>query len=135
MKILVDIDVILDVLLDRDPWASESAQLMAAAERSDIEGFVAGHTVTTVYYLTRKARSREAADQAVIDLLRIVTVVPVEAADFHQALALDFSDFEDAVQAACALKISADYVATRNTADFRGLSIASQPPGAILPLL
>lgn len=135
MKVLVDIDVILDVLLQRDPWASESAQLLAAAERADMAGFVAGHTVTTVYYLTRKARGREAADQAVIDLLRIAEVVPVEATDFHQALTLGFRDFEDAVQAACALKISADYVATRNIADFRRLSIPSQAPGAILALL
>ncbi len=135
MKLLVDIDVILDVLLERDPWSSEAARLLAAAERGELMVFLAGHTVTTVYYLTRKARGRKAADQAVIDLLRITQVVPVEASDFHQALTLGLNDFEDAVQAACAMKISADYIATRNSTDFSRQSIPSQAPGAILALL
>jgi predicted nucleic acid-binding protein len=135
VKVLIDIDVILDVLLERDPWASEAAQLLAAAEKGQIVGFIAGHTPSTVYYLTRKARGRQAADHAMMDLLRIARVVPVETADFHRALTLGFDDFEDAVQGACALKIAADYVATRNTSDFDSLPIPSQPPGGILAQL
>jgi hypothetical protein len=39
-----------------------------------------------------------------------------------QAFAMDWSDFEDALQAACAVKIEADYLLTR---DHRGSSMAA----------
>jgi hypothetical protein len=44
-------------------------------------------------------------------------------------------DFEDAVQAACALKVGADYIITRNEKDFQGLPIGARSPGSILPLI
>ncbi len=58
--------------------------------------------------------------------------MPVEKADFHQALVLDTRDFEDAVQAACAMKIGADALVTRNEKDFRNLPITVVPPIAVL---
>jgi hypothetical protein len=47
-----------------------------------VEGYVAGHTITNVHYVVAKAKDRRVAAMAVTDLLRIVLVVPVEAADF-----------------------------------------------------
>lgn len=135
MKLLLDINIVLDVLLRREPWAEEAARLLSAAERGQVEAFVAGHSITTAHYIIARVRGREAAATAVTDLLRILAVVPVEAADFHQALALNTADFEDAVQAACALKIGAEFLVTRNDRDFREIPIPIVPPGAILARL
>jgi hypothetical protein len=77
-------------------------------------------------------KSRGVADAAVGKLLRIFTVLTAENADLHQALALGFPDFEDAVQAACAVKANADWIVTRNPKDFRKSPIACEPPGAVL---
>ncbi len=63
-------------------------------------------------------------------LLRIFTVVAAENAVLHQALALGFPDFEDAVQTACAVKVNADFIVTRNTRDFKKSPIPCEPPGA-----
>lgn len=135
MKLLIDINIVLDVLLDRAPWAEEAARLLVAIERGRASGFVAAHTITTAHYVVARAQDRKAAATAVVDLLRILEVVPVEGADFQQAMVLGFNDFEDAVQAACALKIGADAVVTRNGKDFRGLTIPVRPPGAVLAML
>ena len=62
-------------------------------------------------------------------------MVPVEKQDFHRALALPLSDFEDAVQVAAAFRIDAEYLVTRNEQDFRGASIPTATPGTILSLL
>lgn len=68
-------------------------------------------------------------------LLIDIDVVPVEERDFHRALALDTPDFEDAVQAACALKIGVDHLVTRNLQDFDGPPIDAVSPGMALAAL
>jgi len=135
MKLLLDINVLLDILLQRDPWAESAAQLLTNIERGNASGFVAGHTLTTVHYVVSRARDRHSAATAITDLLRLLEVVPIEKVDFNQALVLPIDDFEDAVQAAAALKIGVDYVVTRDERGFRRLSIPSVSPGAILSLL
>ncbi|HEX8209392.1 MAG TPA: PIN domain-containing protein [Longimicrobium sp.] len=135
MKLLLDINVLLDLFLERKPWDVEAALLLSAVENGHAEAYVAGHTITTVHYIVAKAKDRRVAAIAVTDLLRIVRVVPVEAPDFHQALVLGLGDFEDAVQVSAGLKIGADFVVTRNEKDFRGGPPAPRSPGEILALM
>jgi predicted nucleic acid-binding protein len=132
VKILVDINVVLDVVLARREWLMESARLMDAAEKGVINGYVAGHTVTTVYYLVQRAGSRTTAGKAVRDLLRVFDVVAVERQDLIEAVASKITDFEDAVQAVCAAKIGAEAIATRDVKGFRTAAVPAQTPGAIL---
>ncbi len=135
MKLLLDINVVLDVMLARQPWAGEAAALLSAVESGRAECHVAGHTVTTIHSIVARAKGRQVAATAVTDLLRIVRVVPLADADFQQALVLGLGDFEDAVQAAAALRIGADYLITRNAKDFQGLPIQLRTPGEVLALL
>jgi predicted nucleic acid-binding protein len=135
MKLLLDINVLLDVLLQRDPWAEVAARLLTRIERGEAEGFVAGHTLTTIHYVVSRAGDRQLAAAAVTDLLRFMEVIPVENVDFSQALVLPMEDFDDAVQAAAALKIGVDYIVTRDEKGLGGLSIPSVNSGEILSLL
>ncbi|MEX2374311.1 MAG: PIN domain-containing protein [Dehalococcoidia bacterium] len=135
MRLLLDMNVLLDVVLERDPWARSAAELLAALEKNQAQGFVAGHTLPTVYYVVAKSQDRETAITAMHDLLRLLDVVPVEKQDFYRALSLPLNDFEDAVQAAAAFRIDADYMVTRNEPDFQGASIATATPSTILSLL
>ena len=133
MRLLVDINVVLDVVLERAPWVTEGALLVSAIQQGRAEGYLAGHTIPTIHYIVRENRKdRAVADAAVGKLLRIFTVVAAENAELHQALALGFTDFEDAVQTACAVKVNADWIVTRNTRDFKKSPIACEPPGAVL---
>ena len=118
MKVLIDINILLDVVLERDPWHPAAARLLSAVDEGHIVGFVASHTVPTIHYIVEKARDRATAVSVISDLLRVVEVVPVEKDDLHRALVLPLDDFEDAVQLAAALKIDAEYIVTRNEKDF-----------------
>lgn len=135
MKLLLDINIVLDVALQRTPWNADGVRLFAEIENGRIAGYIAGHTITTVHYVVTKAIGKQAAALVVSDLLRMFEIVPAEKADFHQAVALGLRDFEDAVQAACALKVGADYIATRNEKDFQGLPIPARNASSILALL
>jgi predicted nucleic acid-binding protein len=135
MRLLLDINILLDVVLEREPWAEPAAGLLSKIERGEVTGFVAGHTITTIHYVVSQTRDRQAAAEAVSDMLRFLEVVPVEKADFSQALILPTADFEDAVQAAAALKVGVDYIVTRDEKGFGGLSIPPMNSGEVLSLL
>lgn len=126
--LLFDTNVILDVVLARDPWSDDAAALLDASARGDIVGLVAGHTLTTVHYLVERARDRRTATTAVNDPLQVVTVVPLDSADFHRAPSLGLREFEDAVQVAACLRAGAHFLITRNARDFRGTSVAVRSP-------
>lgn len=102
---------------------------------NEAQGFVAGHTLPTIYHVVAKAQGRAAASGAMHDLLRVLEVVPVEKKDFYRALSLPMDDFEDAVQAAAALRIDAQYLVTRNERDFRGTSMSTATPATVLSIL
>lgn len=135
MNLLVDINVVLDFLLRRQPWDKDAARLLAEIELGHARGYLAGHTVTTVHYVAEKALGRQGAITSVSDLLRIFDIVSADKADFQQALALGLRDFEDAVQAVCGMKVAADFIVTRNVKDFSGLPIPTMPASSVLALL
>jgi predicted nucleic acid-binding protein len=135
VKLLLDINVLLDVLLDRDPWSAAASRLLSAIEQKKVDGFVAVHTLPTIYYVVGRSRDRKTAVGAVSVLLGILDVAPVERSDFQQALAWEMRDFEDAVQAAAALRLEADYLVTRNARDFRAVPVRTADPPTVLALL
>jgi len=118
MKLLIDINVLLDLFLQREPWGGDAARLLNAIEAGLGTGYVAGHTITTAYYVVTRARGKPFAAAMVSDLLRLVEVVPAGKADFQHALGLGFEDYEDAVQTVCALSADADAIVTRDPGDF-----------------
>jgi len=135
LGLLVDTNVLLDIILDRMPWASDAALVLDTISRGSARGFVAAHAVTTVYYVVEKEAGRAAANTAVADLLQLVSVVAIGAAELQRALAMRLGDFEDAVQAAACLSAGADYLVTRNAKDFKGAPVLTRKPGEVLASL
>lgn len=117
--ILVDINVILEVLQKREPFFETSAQILALIETGKVKGFVASHSITTLFYLIKKDRSTPEARAIVTNLLQFIKIAAVDQNTIEQALNLDYTDFEDAVQMITALQCKADYLITRNIKDFR----------------
>ena len=135
MKLLLDINVLMDFLQHRGAFAVPAARVFGAVEMRRATGYVAGHTITTAYYLLRRGTPAPVAESAILTLLRVLEVVPVEREDLMRALALGWMDFEDAVQSICASKAGADYIVTRDLHDFRGSGVPARDPASVLPLL
>ncbi len=123
MKVLVDTNVVLDVLLDRQPFAKSAARIFAFVEESKIEGFLCATTVTTVDYLLGQALAPAKARQALRQLLHLFEIAPVNRPVLEQALQSRISDFEDAVLEQSARLVGADAIATRNVRDFEKSSV------------
>lgn len=134
-RVLVDINVVLDVLADREPFAEASARVLGEVETGNVDGCLAAHTVTTLHFLLARYLGKARTRRVVTDLLNLVEVVPVDEDRLRHALAADWADFEDAVQAACAEKAEADYLVTRNRADFRKSAVKAVTPAELLAVL
>ncbi len=127
-RVLLDVNVVLDVLLDRAPFSSAASSVWAAVERGEAEGFLSAHAVTTLHYLNAKAVGGRAARETTDALLSVFDVAGVDGAVLAAALALGFSDFEDGVTAAAARRAKCDALVTRNPRDFRGAPVRVLSP-------
>lgn len=134
-RVLLDIDVVLDVLANRKPWADDAAAVLQRVESRAINGLVAAHTVTTLHLLLAKHLSKARTRRVLTDLLHLVQVVAVDEDRIRHALGLGWPDFEDAVQAACAEHAQADYLITRDKSGFRRSAVKILTPAELLALL
>lgn len=133
-RILFDVNVVLDVLLDRKPHVEASAAAWAAVETGTAQGLLAAHAVTTVHHLIRKESGAAKAKVLLSAILRVFDVAAVDSAVIEEALRLSCSDFEDAVTAAAAQHAHCDYIVTRDPKGFRGSPVRSLTPEAVVPL-
>lgn len=127
-RVLVDLNVILDVLLDRAPHADAAASLWAAVEAGEGEGLLAAPVVTTLHYLATRSGGREFGNRCVADVLSVFSVAPVDAAVLAEALVMEWDDFEDAVCAAAARSAGCDMIATRDPRGFKKSSCPALAP-------
>jgi predicted nucleic acid-binding protein len=128
IRALFDANVLLDVLLDRKPHADSSAAAWAAVESGQIQGMMAGHSVTTIYYLIRREFAHGPALRAMGQLLRLFAVAAVDQSVITAAIHVDANDFEDAVTAAAAQAAGCELLVTRDPKGFRGSHIRVVAP-------
>ena len=119
LKVIIDLNVVLDVLQEREPFYETSVSLLAAVETGKVEGYLAAHSVTTLFYLIQKSKSSADARAMITNLLQFLQVAPVDQSTIEQSLNLDYRDFEDAVQMITAIQCKADYLITRNIKDYK----------------
>jgi predicted nucleic acid-binding protein len=112
-----------------------SAGVLASAETGLIEGYVAAHTLTTLFYLIAKDQSPETARVSLTELLQFLAVAAVDQDTIEQALTLPYNDFEDAVQMTSAVQVGVKYLVTRDVWDYKAGPLAVLQPAELLALL
>ncbi len=130
MRLLIDINVLLDVPLQR-PGAPASAQVLAQCGRQH-EAWLAWHSLATLSYLIERQESRVAGRELLAGLLVWADVVPTTRADALAALQFEMPDLEDALQATAAVACKAQFILTRNERDFKKSPVPAINPEAFL---
>lgn len=126
MRLLLDINVILDVIFER-PGEAASSDLIATCSQQN-QAWLAWHSVATLSYLIERQQNAKAARLAITELLTWAKVATTGHSDALQALHRTMADSEDALQASAAMACGANYIITRNVRDF-----AVSPVPAITP--
>lgn len=135
MIVLTDTDVVLDLLLDREPFSTQAAVLFGLIEQGKIQGLVAATTVTTIHYLAGRAKNKAMANQAIGWLLQLMDVAQVNRHILEAALESGFTDFEDSVVHEAGRAAGADCIVTRNLKDYKKAQIPVYSPTEFLKAL
>ena len=135
MRVLLDTNILLDVLLRRIPWEAESTAIFQASEESRLTSAVTSLSVANMYYVARRHSGREKAIEAVRQSLKVCEILSVERDTLHGALALPGKDFEDNIQIVAAVEAAVNALVTRNAADFTACPLPVWTPQELLAKL
>ena len=135
-RVLVDTNVAYTYLSGRDdPYATEAVKIMELCSTGEIVGFLAFHSVSTIWYLGRKLKD-EKRRSILLELCELLTVTGASHQRVVEAiLNADFRDFEDCLQDQCAREAGCDYIVTANTKDYANSKIPALTPDAFLRTL
>ncbi len=132
MKVLIDANVVLDVLLNRAPWVADSRQVWDANHRRIIQGYVVATTVTNLFYVARKLVGLPLAMRGILECLAAFEVIPVDGEVLLEATTELGHDYEDNVLIRCAVASGMDLIVTRNVSDFLHSPVTALVPGDLL---
>lgn len=115
MRVLIDTNIILDFLLEREPFLKDTESLFQAISSGQIVGYVTATTLTDIFYIARRhTQDFTRARETVEIVLAIMEVCPVNRAVLETALTFGMPDFEDAVQVASGVTQRLDAIVTRD---------------------
>ena len=135
MKVLIDTNVILDILLQRQPWYTNAALIFSLTKNKIIQSFVSATSVTDIYYLSQKDLGKRSAKESIKKLFQVFCPAAVTDKDIYKALDLDWEDFEDSVQFIVGESISVDYIVSRNIRDFSSGTIPAVTPEQFMKII
>jgi predicted nucleic acid-binding protein len=135
MRILLDTNVVLDVLLNREPWVAEASAIWQANDDGRLVGFLMASALTDIFYVARRLVGRDAARIAVQTCLDAFEFCPVDRRTLELAHLLSGTDFEDNLQMVCAEMAQVDAIVTRDPDDFKTSSVLALTPTQILAQL
>lgn len=135
MKVFLDTNILLDLLLERDGF-EESAILFNMQDQGKLKLYVSLLTMVNVAYVYKKSVGNNMAVVNLKYLSTLVEVLPMDNAQLQQAILMEGPDFEDVLQLTCAAEGTCDYFITRNGKDFkikRGLADTIPLPAVLSP--
>ncbi|MCY4211826.1 MAG: PIN domain-containing protein [Gammaproteobacteria bacterium] len=132
---MVDTNVVLDLLLAREPFVQSAATIFALTERSELESYLCATTVTTIDYLLSKVLEKSDAHAALQRLLELFEIAPVNRPVIEEAIKSRIQDFEDAVIEQAAYLVGAQAIVSRDTKGFKYSVVKCLDPQELLAFL
>jgi predicted nucleic acid-binding protein len=122
-RVFIDTDIILDLLVKREPFYPYAAEIFSLADTGKIELYITPVIVTNLHYILRKAGGKDKAIKNLLKLKLMVKILPVDEKIVELALASEFNDFEDAIQYYAAKENGLTCLLTRNKKHFKKAAI------------
>lgn len=132
MVLLIDANIILDVLMNRQDFVKDSAMIWKLCETEKVKGYISALTFANLVYIMRKQLDPEKIEEVYRKLHLIFEFTDYSVTDLTRAVELRWPDFEDAVQSVTAERIHADYIITRNVRDFSRSKVMAFTPSELL---
>lgn len=123
MKVMLDLNVLLDHIQKREPHYQFSSIVISEVLKNRVEGVIPAHSLTTLHYLISKYANTKQANEETDWLLEKFEIVAGDKSLFKRARNLQIDDFEDAVVASLAKAFNCDNIISRNVQDFENSPI------------
>ena len=122
MKVFVDTNIFIDILLNREEFVDASVDIYKLCENRIIQGYIAPITINNIHYICQKAIHQEEILAFLTDISHHFSIAQMDIHTIQKARDLRLNDFEDALQAAMALQNNCDFIITRNVDDFKSVT-------------
>lgn len=132
MRVLLDTNIVLDLVLEREPFVSHAATLWELHQQNRLDAYISPITAINVFYITRKIKGREVARRAITKIIQGLLVCPTDAQVLSDALTSNCEDYEDAVQQAAATLAGLEAIITRDPDDYRSATLPVYTPADYL---
>lgn len=135
MKLLVDGNILLDVLQNREPYIIASALVWKLCETGQANGVVSALTFANLVYVLRRELDPKKTEEVLKKLSLIFSFAELSGADLLKAACLHWNDYEDALLAVTAERLRVDFIITRNVKDFKQSKVLALTPAELLARL
>ena len=118
-RVFIDTNILLDLLLERQPWVQQASVLFSMADRKELDLLCCSLSFSTAVYLMHRLKySRKEIITKLTIAKSLCTVTTVDSSVIDRVLQSDFSDLEDGMQYYSALAANAEVIVTRNEKDY-----------------
>lgn len=131
-KVLLDTNIVLDLLCEREPFCNEAKDIFQMIESDKISGFLCATSITTIYYLITKSVNKLKADEIIDKLLQLFNIADVNKNILIKSLKNNGKDFEDSVIYTSAEYFNIDVIITRDKKGFKQSNIKVLKPNDFL---
>ena len=133
--LLIDTNIILDWLLERQPFAENAKKIMEYCINGNLYGYIAGHSLLNIFYITRKEKNVSERKEILLMLCEWFEIIDIDKEMIIFALQNEkWQDLEDGLQMQCASHEKLDYIITRNIEDFIHCEVKALLPEEFLKL-
>ena len=98
MKLLIDTNIVLDVLLQREPFCRDAVKVMNLAQYDDVHEYVSASAITDIYYIAYKQiKDRKLVLDLLKRLLMVVSIAAVTEQEIRNALETEWKDLSQGI--------------------------------------
>ncbi len=119
IKLYIDSDIILDLLLKRYDYYNNAAELMTKIDKRKYKGYTTPLVIANIHYIMTKFGGKKKSIKNIRKLRKLISILSIDEKIVDEALLSDNTDFEDAIQYITSEKNNIDFIITRNKGDFK----------------
>lgn len=128
-RILIDTNVLLDYLLEREPFFEDAKKVILLCTDGNAKGCIAAHSISNMFFILRKDYSAKERREVLLNLCKIFDIEGIDKAKLISGLQNEtFPDFEDCLQMECAKSFGSEYIVTRNVSDYLSSEVKAITP-------
>lgn len=135
-RVLLDVNVCIDLIVNRVVSPSIKKKLFAISFKNDIDIFIPAFSIDTIFYILNSSMKidKQVAKNSVHKLIKFTKLLHSSDESIHMAFASDFSDFEDGLINALAETNNMNAIITNNVSDFSKSALPVYRPSEFVAL-